>query len=133
MFETHDQARLEPNPLFASEEGAHGWAYISQTSNHEWFYVTYERVVDNETSQQQFMVPIAPYLFGLTARESPEEYIKEIQLVSPPWLNGSDSWLMEKLKSIRMVEQKFCYEICSGRIYPQGLTNSPARVFWEAK
>lgn len=78
------------------------------------------------------MVPVAPYLLGLTSRETSEEYIKEIQLVSPPWLNGGDSWLMEKLKSIRMVGQDFCYDMICGNFYPEGLADCPAKMFWRA-
>ncbi|MBC3475621.1 hypothetical protein [Pseudomonas taiwanensis] len=131
MFETNDQARLQPSIYFVPEEGTHRWAYISQTSNHEWFYVTYETTDDEEVvSLQQLMVPIAPYLLGLATRDAPDAFIRSIQLVSPPWMNGSGSWLMEDLKEIRSVGPKYLYELSDGKIYPKEFVNASAKTLW---
>lgn len=129
MFETYEQARLK-NPLFVLEEGTHRWAYVSQTSNHEWFFVTYQTVDQDVSSQQQFMVPAAHYLLGLASRDTPEEFIEEIQLVSPPWLNEKGRWLMEPIRAIQSVDQRFCYELMDGQVYPSELLGQPANTLW---
>ena len=129
MFETHERARLD-TPLFVMEEGLHRWAYVAQTSNDEWFFVTYETVVDGEASQQQFLIPDVSFLLGLAAKDAPEMFIRRVQLVSPPWLNNSEGWLMEPIQAIHRVVESFGYELMSGRMYPSELSGQPSDVVW---
>lgn len=130
MFETNDQARLQPSVYFVPEEGTHRWAYISQTANNEWFYVTYETVDEEVVCRQQMMIPIAPYVLALATRDTPEAFIRSVQLVSPPWLNEGDTWLMEEIKEIRQIGPKFLYELSDGRIYPSELSDLEAKTMW---
>lgn len=131
MFETHDHARLAPDLVFSSKEGTHRWAYVAQTWNHEWFFITHE-TIDEEGSRQrqQFMIPIATYLLGFISRDTPDAFISQIQLVSPPWLNESGTWLMEPLGEIRLIGRQFCYLTETGRFYPSELVNKPGKVVW---
>lgn len=130
MFETNDQARLQPSIYFVPEEGTHQWAYISQTANNEWFYVTYETADEEVVCRQQMMIPIAPYVLALATRDAPEAFIRSIQLVSPPWLNGSDTWLMEEVNEIRLIGPKYIYELTDGRVYPSELSEISAKAMW---
>ncbi len=130
MFETNDQARLQPSIYFVPEEGTHQWAYISQTANREWFYVTYETINEEVVCRQQMMIPIAPYVLALATRDTPEAFVRSIQLVSPPWLNGGDIWLMEEIKEIKMIGPRYIYELRDGRIYPSELCDMPAKTLW---
>lgn len=130
MFETNDQARLQPSVYFVPEEGTHQWAYISQTANNEWFYVTYETFAEEVVYRQQMMIPMAPYVLALATRDTPEAFIQSVKLVSPPWLNGSDTWLMEEIKTIGLIGAKYVYELSDGRIYPSELSDIPAKTMW---
>lgn len=129
MFETHAQARLQ-NHFFVLEEGAQRWAYISQTSNHEWFFVTYETVEQNISSQQQFMVSTVRVLLALSSKDGPEQYIYQVQLVSPPWLNKKGCWLMEPLSAIYTVDERICYQVMDGEIYPPELRGLTHDLLW---
>lgn len=131
MFETHEPARLPPNPFFALEEGAHQWAYVSQTSNHEWFFVTYETSDEENTHSQQFLIPIPQYVLGFASRDTPNAFIKEIQLVSPPWLNEAEIWLMEPIRAILKIGERFCYELTDGRFYPSDISTELAEKLWK--
>lgn len=133
MFETHDQGRLFPVDLGG---GNHSWAYVLQTTTHEWFYVTHEYLDSedsSETTKQQFMIPMAPYLLGLTSCDSPTAFVSEIQLVSPPSMNKQGRWLMEPLKRIRGGGGRFCYELENGQIYPreEGVQAVAGEILWE--
>lgn len=130
MFETHEPARLPPNPFFALEEGAHRWAYICQTSNHEWFFVTHETSDEEITVSQQFMIPIPQYVLGFASRDTPNAFIREIQLVSPPWLNETGAWLMEPIRAIHKIGERFCYELADGRFYPSDVAISAGESLW---
>ena len=129
MFETHDGARLQ-SPYFVLEEGAHRWAYVSQTSNDEWFFVTYETVEREVPSQQQFMIPTTRFLLELAGKDGPDQFIYEIQLVSPPWLNEKGRWLMEPIRSIRTADERVYYELMDGQIYPPELLDHAGRTLW---
>lgn len=116
--------------LFVLEEGTHRWAYIAQTTNSEWFFVTYETVGDGVSSQQQFLIPTVPVLLGLAARDTSEKYIQGIQLVSPPWLNEKNGWLMEPIQAIHRVGERICYELVDGQMYPSELLGHPSDTQW---
>ncbi len=133
MFETNDSGRLEDSPFFAPQPGGHRWAYVALTSNHEWFFVTYDVIQDEEVHTQQLMIPGPQYLLGLTSRSSPEEAAREVQLVSPPWLNECGVWRMEPLTGLSIVGQRFCYEVADGKFYPAELLGKPSKVLWRSE
>ncbi|HEK2289126.1 TPA: hypothetical protein ACRMXN_005029 [Pseudomonas aeruginosa] len=131
MFETHDHARLTSSLVFSPDAGMHRWAYVAQSSNHEWFFATHETVdEEGNKQQQQFMIPFASYLLGFAAKDSSEAFISQIQLVSPPWLNESGSWLMERIREIRLVNRQFCYVMANGNLYPSSLVSEPGKIVW---
>jgi len=132
MFETHEQARVR-HPFFVLEEGARRWAYISQTKNDEWFFVTYETLGQEGSSQQQFMISKVQFLLDLASRDTPNQFIREVQLVSPPWLNERGSWLMEPIREIQAVAERVCYELMDGRVYPSSLLGQPHQTLWSRK
>ncbi|OWP72951.1 hypothetical protein [Pseudomonas sp. K2I15] len=129
MFETHEQALVQ-NPFFVLEEGARRWAYISQTTNDEWFYVTSESAGEEGNAQQQFIVSTVPVLLALSSKDGPERWIQQVQLVSPPWLNKKGSWLMEPISAIYKVDNRVCYEVIDGHIYPSELSEKPRELLW---
>lgn len=133
MFETNDRGRIPDSPFFPPQEGSHRWAYVAQTSSSEWFMVAYEVVKDGEKHSQQLLMPSAKYVLGLASREGDDEAIKEIQLVSPPWLNESGRWLMEPLKKIHLAGRQFCYELGDGRFYPSVFSNESSKIMWQMK
>jgi hypothetical protein len=132
MFETHEQARVR-HPFFVLEEGARRWAYISQTSNDEWFFVTYETVGQEGSSQQQFMISKVQFLLDLASRDTPEQFIHEVQLVSPPWLNQKGNWLMEPVREIQTVDERVCYELMDGQVYPSTLLGQTRETLWSKR
>ncbi|APF00047.1 hypothetical protein [Pseudomonas putida] len=130
MFETNDVGRLEDSPFFPPQAGAHRWAYVALTSNHEWFFVTYDVVHGEERHTQQLLIPGPQYLLGLTSRASPDEAVRDVQLVSPPWLNDDGVWKMEPLSRVHIVGRRFCYELGDGSFYPSELAGQPSKVMW---
>lgn len=132
MFETHEQARVK-NPFFVLEEGARRWAYISQTTNDEWFYVTYETTGEEGSSQQQFMISKVQFLLDLASRDTHAQFINEVQLVSPPWLNQKGKWLMEPIREIQKVDERVCYQLMDGQVYPSALLGQNRDPLWSKR
>lgn len=134
MFETYDQARL-PSTIFTDETTIR-WAYIAQTSNDLWFYATHEVLQDGDPDmpyQRQYLIPAPQYLLGLASTDTEIAYVKAVQLVTPPWLNESERWLMEPLIRVRAVGNTLCYELENGDIYPreQAEAGRKGEVLWE--
>lgn len=134
MFETHDQARL-PKPFFI-DESSHRWAYVAQTSNDLWFYVTHESLQDGDPearNHQQYLIPALPYLLGLITTNTENAYVREIQLVTPPWFNKSKKWQMELLLRIRKSDGNYYYELENGNFYPARASNEDnhGEILWE--
>lgn len=132
MFETHEQARMEI-PFFVLEEGARRWKYISQTANDEWFYVTYQTAGEEGSSQQQFMISKVPFLLDLASKDTPGQFINEVQLVSPPWLNLKGKWLMEPIREIQEADERVCYELMDGQVYPAKLLGQTRVALWSKR
>lgn len=128
MFETNDRGRLQDGPCIAPQPGSHRWAYVEKTEKDEWFFVTYETVQDENRWSQQLLIPRPEYLLGLATRDGKDECIKEVQLVSPPWLNESGSWLMEPLNEVRVCGKRFCYKLNDGKFYPAELASKDSKV-----
>lgn len=133
MFETNDRGRLLGSPFFPPQEGAHHWAYVTVTSNSEWFSVIHETFYDGSWHAQQILLPSPPYLLGLTSRNNKEERIREIQLISPPWLNGSGAWKMDPLSEVRISGKHYCYELVDGTLYPSELMGKETSVLWRVR
>lgn len=130
MFETYAQARLQ-NPFFVLEEGAQRSAFISLTPSDEWFFVTYETVDEKISSQQQFMVSTVRSLLALSFRDGPEQFIHQVQVVTPPWLNSKGGWSMDPLCAIYAVDERVvCYELVNGEIYPSELREQSRELLW---
>jgi len=129
MFETHEKARLA-TPFFVFEEGVRRWAYVILTSNDEWFFVTYETVVDGVSSQQQYFIPNALFLSGLSAKDNSVKFIRRVQLVSPPSLNQKGRWMMEPIQAIHRVGERYGYELMGGQTYPSELSGQLGNTIW---
>jgi hypothetical protein len=122
MFETYPEARLPPSLFFPKDTIR--WAFIEQTNNVEWFYVT--RVLaegDDCRFESQYLIPDVPNLLGLIEATSETAWIKSIQIVSPGWINGTDGWLMQKLTKLICVQngatERHFYEVAGAGIYPK--------------
>jgi hypothetical protein len=130
MFETYEAARLPMLPSF--EQSTTRWAFIAQSANREWFYVTHTYFQDGDPEYvcaQQFFIPDVIGLMSLVESDSDAAFVSEVQLVSPGWLNGTDGWRMETLAKLIAVPSEerstYSYEVASGNIYPLTHADAP--------
>ncbi|WP_415760654.1 hypothetical protein [Pseudomonas sp. LT1P18] len=133
MFETYEAARLPALPSF--ERDTTRWAFIAQSANREWFYVTHQYFQDGDPEyvcSQQFMIPDVIGLMSLVKSNTDVAFVSAVQLVSPGWLNGSEEWRMEPL--IRLIalpdeeSSRFAYKVAGGGIYPPQLADTAQSV-----
>ncbi|VXD03986.1 conserved hypothetical protein [Pseudomonas sp. 9AZ] len=127
MFETYPDAQLAAPLGFQLETTR--WAYIAQSNNSEWFYVTHEYLQEGDPEypcRQQLLIPAVPYLMGLIQSDTPEAKVVSIKLVSPPWLNNQGDWRMEKLEQLCAVSgpqgNRYIYVVEGHATYLNGCT-----------
>ncbi|MCY1391637.1 hypothetical protein D9M71_64850 [compost metagenome] len=138
MFETYPVAQLPETPGFKSETTR--WAYIAQSRNAEWFYVTHEYHQAGDSQhpcRQQFLIPAVPFLMGLIRSDTPEARVVAIKLVSPPWLNDQGDWKMEQLERLCVVPSPmgdhYIYVVEGSNAYLNGCTSeefNTAQTLW---
>lgn len=123
MFETYEAARLPMLPSFARSTTR--WAFIAQSENREWFYVTHQYFQDGDPEcvcAQQYLIPDVIGLMSLVQSDSETAFVSGVQLVSPGWLNGTDEWRMETLTKLIAIpgeeRSKYAYQVASGSTYP---------------
>jgi hypothetical protein len=120
--------------------GTTRWAFVAQTTNREWFFVTHEYFQDGDPDYvcaQQFLIPDVIGLMSLINSDSDSAFVSRVQLVSPGWLNGTDEWRMEPLTRLLAIPgedgSKYVYEVASGCTYPASLANASLaarKIIW---
>lgn len=138
MFETYEAARLPMLPSF--EQNTTRWAFIAQSANREWFYVTHQYFQDGDPDcvcAQQYLIPDVIGLMSLVQADSNIAFVSGVQLVSPGWLNGTDGWRMEPLSKLFAIPgeegSSYSYEVASGCIYPvprAEISRSAGKTIW---
>lgn len=95
MFETHDIAEVPIHSLIA-DDGARLWQYVALRIHIPWFHVVYTET-EAETSGMIFLSNTEQLL---DLQQQIGIKIKQVDLVSPGYINGSTNWKMEPLKEI---------------------------------
>ena len=101
--------------------GKDAWRAVGITTPNEWFYVSYAVFTQEGRFSETVMISNpANELVAFFDRESKGVSIVGIQLVSPPFLNGSAHWKMEPL--IRIWKKPsdplaHVYEVADGKQY----------------
>ncbi|WP_149086613.1 hypothetical protein [Pseudomonas prosekii] len=141
MFETYEAARLPALPSF--EQNTTRWAFIAQSANKEWFYVTHQYFQDGDRESvcnQQFMIPDVIGLMSLVRSDTADAFVRSVQLVSPGWMNGTEEWRMEFLLGLIALRGdesgRYAYEVAGGGIYPTQYANaaqSSGKKIWPAR
>lgn len=99
------------------------WRYVEQELMYPWFYLQVVRVGSSETGTSMLMVQHAKDLGEIVKCETPSWWLEQVQLVSPPHMNGKGQWLMEPLHKITIHESPSlgglceCFEVADGSRY----------------
>lgn len=102
MFRTYRHAEI---PVVTRlEPGLQLWRYVEQILHLPWFYVTQARKQDDVTVRDMLMIADVSTLESLYLTRAADKTLETILLVSPAYMNGGSSWLMEPLLEIEYVE-----------------------------
>lgn len=94
MYMTRQEAYVDLSPLGA--EGLH-WRYVEHSMHAPWFYITLTRHSDGYTSRTMLQTMDPTVLATVICSASNELCVTDVMIVTPPYVNGTPSWQMEKL------------------------------------
>lgn len=92
MFRTHSSTSLGSR---TNENDCFYWSCVEHTLALPWFYITLKSHESRATTMLQVMDP--GVFSELLAQHEELLWIEDVQLVSPPYMNGSSAWKMEAL------------------------------------
>lgn len=98
MFRTDDDDILGIPGLFG--EGVTQWHAVTRLLATHWFHVALERFEEGRWWQSVEMIGDEGRLQRKLIAQGPEMVVRDVQVNTPPYMNGSPSWKMEKLISV---------------------------------
>lgn len=125
MFTTHRETEivLELPGEAPPATGEQVWRYVEQELMLPWIYLQIVRQIGREENASMLMLYHAQELRQLIDNQSARLWVKQVQFVTPPYMNGQSQWVMEPLKRVSLVEDPVdkarfpVFEVASGAIY----------------
>lgn len=100
MFRSH-QADMAGMPgMFG--DGLMHWHSVSRALATHWYHVSVQRFHDGQFRNHTEMPNDEARLVELLLAQDQSLVVREVQAVTPGWMNKSDGWKMEKLMSLSM-------------------------------
>lgn len=94
MYMTRQEAYIDLSGL--SSEGLH-WRYVEHSRHSALFYITLTRYSEGASFQTMLQTMDPHVLATLICSSSHNLAVNDVMLVTPPFINGTESWLMENL------------------------------------
>jgi hypothetical protein len=125
MFTTYPQAEIvfdSPHAL-DSHEGQRVWSFVEQELLLPWFYLQVVRRSGRENYASMLMMYHAHELKQFIDAQSKRVWVEQVQLVTPPHMNGQSTWLMEPLTMAGIVMDPrdgshfLVYQVAGGATY----------------
>jgi len=99
MFTTYPGAEIafDPAAAPASQSGQKVWSFVEQELLLPWLYLQVVRRSGQENYASMLMMYHVHELKELVDAQSNRVWLEEVQVVTPPHMNGSPTWTMEPL------------------------------------
>ena len=112
----------QAGPVGMFGDGLAHFHAVSRSLATHWYHVSLKRRHDERFMAYEEMVSDEPRLVKKKKKKDESMVIKEVQVVTPAWMNKGSSWKMEKLTSLSMgfnqVEVPICVlQVESGDVY----------------
>lgn len=100
MFRSH-QADMAGIPAMFGDGLMH-WHGVSRALATHWYHVSVQRLQEGQIRNYEEMLNDEVRLVELLVAQGESLTVKEVQVVTPTWMNKSTGWKMEKLTSVCM-------------------------------
>ncbi|OAE12363.1 hypothetical protein AZH11_12905 [Pseudomonas simiae] len=125
MFTTYSRGEIvyDLPGEFPSPAGQRIWSFVEQELLLPWFYLQVVRRSGKESYASMLMMYHVHELKQFIDAQSNCAWVEQVQLVTPPHMNGHLSWLMEPLIEAGLVEDPrdgahfVVYKVASGSMY----------------
>lgn len=119
MFQTYESAKY---PIFWKDVDESVYSYAELMVNSSWFYADCKLTDGVDTVTSTYLLSMSSQIKDLI--NNPAISISSIYLVSPPYLNRTDSWIMSPLTKVSVGKVSYedyennieIYELKSGEI-----------------
>lgn len=103
MFYTYPDAEI-PIPAGLALDGERGWRWFEIALSLPYYWVAVDSKSEGVTYRRHLGFNDIEHLMSLLAQEAKGMCVAHINLLSPPWMNKSDGYRMERLEAIRANE-----------------------------
>jgi hypothetical protein len=103
VFKTHSAAELFPEHVFEGARVQH-WQYVELEMHFPWFYMELVRDYGDDIVGSMLMVPTVPILQRMLLELDDHSWFAQAYLMSPGYLRGEKSWVMEPLVEVSLAE-----------------------------
>lgn len=119
MFRTEDDDFVGI-PAFG--EGLSYWKSVSRLLRTHWYHVTILVTEDGRSSEFTLMIDNERGLQNRLVMQNAAFAITDVQVMTPPWMNSTTKWAMERVAKISVGEDDDGFEVCmidvdSGAVY----------------
>ncbi|MFP3679486.1 hypothetical protein SB725_20510 [Pseudomonas sp. SIMBA_041] len=103
MFKTYSHAELLPMSVFA-DAGVQHWQFVEHEMRYPWFYMELVRDHGDDIVGSMLMIPTVPILQQMLLELDDRSWFAQAYLISPGYLRGEKSWVMEPLIEVSIAE-----------------------------
>lgn len=125
MFTTYPRAEItfDPPDASAAEPDQRVWSFVEQELLLPWLYLQVARRSGRESYASMLMMYHVHELKQFIDAQSNRVWVEQVQLVTPPHMNGRSTWIMEPLSMAGIVfdprsgDHFVAYKIENGSVY----------------
>lgn len=132
MFMTYRSSEIEIGKLLG-EPNTQYWGLTELSLCCCWFLAVAVHKLGKDSYSRTFLVTSVRELENMVKAVNPKFWLEEVQIASPKYLNGGESWKLEQLNQILLCVdeqdkyQMFIYEVEGGKIYEDSSGYEPAK------
>jgi hypothetical protein len=120
MFRTHDDNMAGLPEMFG--KGLRHWHLLQRYLSMHWYHVTLEQRAEERMLPLVLMANDEHTLQRILSQQGQDIFVKDIQAVTPGWMNESGTWKMEKLTELSTGFDRNDIPVClltveSGSVY----------------
>jgi hypothetical protein len=120
MFRTYESDIAGVPGMFG--EGLAHWHMISRSLQTHWYHVDLKVSHEDRLLPSVWMLNDESKLAEILSQQGSDFVVTDVQVMSPPWMNKSGHWLMEKLVGVSVGFDRNDIEVCllevaNGSIY----------------
>lgn len=141
MYQTQKAAYVDFSAL--GSDSLH-WRYVEHTLNAPWFYIPLTRNIGTEQFKTMLQTMDPAVLTAVVGSSLENIEIGDVMLVTPSFMNGTETWQMEKLIEFAQCHSKIfgsfdVFRVAGDRVYatnteigPDGLDEVEKSVIYKS-